>query len=128
MPKPVRISEAELSAMRVLWAEPGLAARDVHATLSDSTNWSAQTVKTLLTRLVDKGALRTVRDGRRFLYHPEVAQDDYAGAQARSLFKRLFAGRAAPLVAHLVEDAPLSDSDLAELDALVARLKRERGQ
>ena len=72
------------------------------------------------------GCAATKRDGRRFLYTATLSRERYAKRATRSLASRLFGGRAAPLVAHLAEGAPLSDEDLDELEALVARMRRER--
>ncbi|WP_371396036.1 BlaI/MecI/CopY family transcriptional regulator [Fretibacter rubidus] len=118
-----RISQSELDVMRVLWTEAPLAASDVIKRLDESKDWNDRTVKTLLARLVDKGALSTTQDGRRYLYAPLIAQDVYAGHAARSLSQRLFGGRAAPLVAHLAQGDGLSDDDIAELEALLKDLK-----
>ena len=116
------ISASELDVMEVLWAEAPLAASDVVERVAHR-DWSPQTVKTLLARLVDKGALSAERDGRRYLYAPAVARADHAGGLVRKLSERLFGGRAAPLVAHLAEADGLTDADLDELEALVARLR-----
>lgn len=119
-----RISQSELEVMSVLWdAPPALAAADVIARLDSRKDWNDRTVKTLLARLVEKGALSTTQDGRRYLYAPLIAQDAYAGHAARSLSERLFGGRAAPLVAHLAAGEGLSDDDIAELEALLKDLK-----
>lgn len=121
-----RISQAELTIMQTLWAESPLAASDVAERLDAGTDWNIRTVKTLLSRLVDKGVLATQPDGRRYLYAPLVTQKDYAGRQARRLSDRLFGGKAAPLVAHLAESGGLTDDDIAELEAIIQELKDER--
>ena len=125
-----RISQSELEVMSVLWLEAasnqGMAASDVIARLDDKATgkkWNDRTVKTLLARLVEKGAVSTTQDGRRYLYAPLIDQDSYAGNAARSLSDRLFGDRAAPLVAHLAEGKGLSDEDIAELEALLQDLK-----
>ena len=66
----MKISDAELDVMSVLWARPGLAASDVHDALGTEKDWTSRTVKTLLARLVEKGALSTEEDVRRYLYYP----------------------------------------------------------
>lgn len=118
-----RISQAELDVMDVLWADSPLAASDVAARLSQK-DWNIRTIKTLLSRLVEKNVISTEQDGRRYLYSPIVSQKDYARRAARKLSNRLFGGRAAPLVAHLAEGEGLSDEDIAELEALIRELKR----
>ena len=121
-----KISSAELTIMETLWDDNPLAASDVADRLPPDTGWSIRTVKTLLSRLVDKGALATEPDGRRFLYSPLVSRKDYASKQARTLSNRLFGGRAAPLVAHLAESGGLTDDDIADLEAIIQELKNER--
>lgn len=118
-----RISQSELEVMAVLWRESPLAASDVIVRLDTAKDWNDRTVKTLLARLVDKGALSTAQDGRRYLYAPLITKDAYAGKAARSLSDRLFGGRAAPLVAQLAQGEGLSPDDIAELEALLKDLK-----
>ena len=122
---PKKISQAELNVMEVLWAQSPLPASDIAVALA-LKSWNIKTIKTLLSRLVDKGALSTAKDGRRFLYAPLISRDTYASTAARSLSDRLFGGRAAPLVAHLAEGRGLSDDDIAELETLLAELKHDR--
>ena len=120
---PKRISQAELDVMDVLWAQSPLAASDVAERLSQK-DWNIRTVKTLLSRLVEKKVVDTEQDGRRYLYSPLVTKKDYARGAVRKLSDRLFGGRAAPLVAHLAESDGLTEQDIAELEALIEELKR----
>ena len=120
------ISQAELSVMEVLWQDSPLAASDISTRLEAETDWNIRTIKTLLSRLVEKSALSTTQDGRRYLYAPLVSRSDYAAKAARRLSDRLFGGKAAPLVAHLAESKSLTEDDIAELEALLAELKNER--
>ncbi|MGB3454729.1 MAG: BlaI/MecI/CopY family transcriptional regulator [Litorimonas sp.] len=118
-----RIARSELDLMNILWAEPGLPASKVHAALAPEDSRSIQTIKTLLSRLTEKGALRAEKDGRRFLYFPTLTRDEHAAGAARRFSDRLFGGRAAPIVAHLAENDGLSDADIAELEAIIRELK-----
>ena len=122
----MRISDAEAKVMAVLWERSPLGAAEVSAGVA-AEGWSDRTVKTMLSRLVAKGALRaepdTDRGGRRHLYTPLVARDAYRRREAHGLARRLFGGRATPLVAQLAEADGLSRSDLDELEALVRDLK-----
>lgn len=120
----MRISQSELDVMSVLWAQSPLAASDVADALESSKDWNIRTVKTLLSRLVEKGALATQQEGRRYLYSPLLSKDQYAASAARKLSDRLFGGRAAPLVAHLAKGDGLSEADIAELEAMLKELKK----
>ncbi len=118
-----QISQAELDVMDVLWADSPLAASDVASKLS-AKDWNIRTVKTLLSRLVEKKVVQTEQDGRRYLYSPLVSRKDYASSAVRKLSNRLFGGRAAPLVAHLAAGEGLSEQDISELEALIQELKQ----
>lgn len=117
-----RISEGEHAVMEVLWADAPLTATEVAERVPER-NWSERTVKTMLARLLAKGALSHVEDGRRYLYRPEVTREDYVGGESTRLVDRLFGGRATPLVAHLAGQNRLSDEDIAGLEALLKELK-----
>lgn len=119
-----RISESELAVMETLWREAPLTAAQVGDQVSDARGWSLQTVKTLLSRLVAKGAVSAEEDGRRFLYRPLVAQQDFQARESQRLVDRLFDGRVSPLVAHLAEREALTEDDIAELKALIERLEQ----
>ena len=118
-----RVSEAEHAVLSILWDEAPLTAAEVAERSPADRGWSVQTVKTLLSRLVAKGAASTEADGRRFLYRPAVERGDVAARESRRLLDRLFEGRAAPLVAHLAERGELTPADIAEIEALLKALK-----
>lgn len=120
----MQISEAESVVMQVLWDESPLGAEDVVARLARDQRWQEATVKTLLNRLLGKGAIAADRDGRRYLYRPVLARDDYVLAESRTLLDRLFEGRVAPLVQHFSERNKLSRRDIAELKRLIEDLDR----
>lgn len=120
----VRLSEAELEVMEVLWAaSQPLGATDVAGAVANERNWSLATVKTLLSRLLAKQAIEPAKDGRRFLYSPVIERDAYVGAESRRFVSRLFGGKLSPLIAQLAEDEALDEADMAEIEALIARLK-----
>ncbi|GGD94404.1 transcriptional regulator [Tsuneonella deserti] len=122
--KSERISEAEHAVIEALWDESPLTAAEVCDRVCKDRDWSMPTVKTLLGRLVAKGAIKTEPDGRRFLYTPIIARSEYVGSESRRLVERLFGGRAAPLIAHLAESESLSEQDLLEIEALLKELRR----
>lgn len=122
-PPKTRISQSELDVMDVLWTQSPLGASEVAEALEARKDWNIRTIKTLLARLVEKGALSTETEGRRYLYSPLISKDSYAAGATRRLSERLFGGRAAPLVMHLAKDDGLTKDDIAELEALLAKLK-----
>ena len=118
-----RISGAEHEVMEVLWRESPLTAAEVAERVPVERGWSIRTVKTLLSRLLAKGALAHEEEGRRYLYRPAVAREEYVAEESRALLDRLFGGSVTPLVAHLAERDSLSARDIAEIEALLKALK-----
>lgn len=118
-----RISDAEHAVMEILWADAPLTANSVAERLADSQSWSLPTVKTLLSRLLSKGALAAEADGRRFLYRPLIARAEYVSHESRRLVDRLFGGKLSPLVAHLAEQEALTAEDISEIEALLKELR-----
>jgi BlaI family transcriptional regulator, penicillinase repressor len=118
-----RISEAEHAVMEVLWEEQPLTAAEVAERAGPKRGWSVHTVKTLLSRLMAKGAITHEAEGRRFLYSPAIERDSYVGGESEKLVDRLFGGRVTPLIAQLAERRALSAQDIAELEALLKELK-----
>ena len=118
-----RIGDAEFAVMEVLWDEAPLTAAEVAERVPAERGWSVRTVKTMLSRLLAKGALSHEEDGRRYLYRPAVAREDYVAHESGKLIDRMFGGRLTPLVAHLAERDRLSPEDIAEIEALLKALK-----
>lgn len=119
-----RISEAEHAVMEVLWEESPLTAQEVTERVPADRGWSANTVKTLLGRLLAKNVIGHEEEGRRYRYRPLVARGDYVVGESRKLIDRLFGGRLTPLVAHLAERDGITDQDIAEIEALLKELKQ----
>jgi len=119
-----RISEGEAVVMEVLWRESPLTAAEVAERVEPGRAWSERTVKTMLSRLVAKGALFFEEEGRRYLYRPAVSREAYVGGESRRLVDRLFGGRAAPLVAQLAESGELTPEDITEIEALLKELRK----
>src|SRR5262249_11444489 len=96
------ISEAESVVMEVVWQRQPqpLAADDIIAALAEQQDWQEATVKTLINRLLKKGAISAQPQGRRYLYSAVLARDAWLHRQSAGLLDRLFDGRVAPLVAH----------------------------
>src|SRR3954464_10953549 len=118
-----RISDAEHAVMEVLWDKPPLTAQEVAERVPAERGWSANTVKTLLGRLLAKSVIAHEEEGRRYRYRPLVARTDYVAGESRRMMDRLFGGKLMPLVAHLAERDQLTAQDIAEIEALLKGLK-----
>ena len=75
------ISEAESVVMEVLWRTSPIPTEDVVAALKNRQNWQEPTIKTLLSRLLKKGAVSAERDGRRYLYSPVLQREQWLSSE-----------------------------------------------
>ena len=116
----MRFSEAEWKVMRVVWRRPGAAVREIVAELAAETGWSYSTVKTMLARLTEKGALSLAKDANLYRYTATVDERDARRSAVRSLLDRAFDGTLGGLVHHLVADEKLSRREVEELRSLLA--------
>ena len=119
------ISAAESRIMDALWRRSPLTAEEIVAEVAEAQGWSEATVKSLINRLLTKGAIEAEKAGRRYLYRPRVDRLAYLSHESRGLLDRLFDGRIAPLVSHFSKTGQLSPEDMAELKRLIAELDDE---
>ena len=112
-----QISDSELELMRIVWARGGTAlyAHIMEDLEKAGRTWQKNTVITLLSRLVEKGLLRTSKLGRRNQYTALATEADYQAAQAQTLLNQLYEGSAKGLVSTLIERELLSAADYEEL-------------
>jgi BlaI family transcriptional regulator, penicillinase repressor len=118
-----QISDAESRIMDALWSREPLTAEEIVEQVGAANGWAPGTVKTLITRLLRKKAIAGSREGEAYRYRTLVPRSAYIQAESRGLLDRLFQGEVAPLVAHLAEHRQLSEKDIQEIKALIARIE-----
>ena len=119
----VRISSAESQIMEALWRQGPLTPDGVVAEVGEAHDWAPGTVKTLITRLLRKGAIAGARETGGYLYRPLVSRDDYVQSESQNLVDRLFGGEVAPLVAHFAQHRALTAKDVQLLKDLIAEIE-----
>ena len=97
----MHVTEAESAVLAPLWRRGPLSARDLIDEVKERQAWGEATVKTLLGRLMRKGAIRSEKAEGRQRYHATLSRAEYVDAQVQALLDRLFEGRPEGLLAHL---------------------------
>lgn len=126
MSAPPRISDAEWLVMEAVWEQSPASAGEIASIVGPPNDWSEATVKTMLARLVKKGALRFEQEGKRYLYSPAVPRESCLREEARDFRERMFGGQTSPLLAWFVKESPLSEDEIEELRALLDQKKAPR--
>jgi len=117
--RPPRISDAEWTVMKVVWGFKSATAKQVVEALAGDAIWKPKTIHTLLSRLVQKGALATEKPGREYLFRPLVLEEECRLAASRSFITRVFDGRVAPFLACFLADQKLSRKEIEEIKSIL---------
>ncbi|HTV40509.1 MAG TPA: BlaI/MecI/CopY family transcriptional regulator [Candidatus Sulfotelmatobacter sp.] len=122
--KPIRISESEWQVMALVWERPPVTAGEIVDSLSQSTGWHSRTIRTLLDRLVKKGALKATLEGKRYFYEPLLSMSACIRQESRSFLERVFGGEAASMLLYLVRESRLSGEEIKELKRLLSEKEK----
>ena len=117
---PMKLNESEWIAMQAVWDHAPASARAVWEQVHPQTNWAYTTVRTVLARLVEKGALHEKKQGRTSLFEPRVTRETARREAVRSLLDRAFDGTFGSLVHHMVASEKLNKKERAQLARLLA--------
>ena len=119
-----RISDSEWRVMQVLWEQGTQTANDVVNALKNEKNWNPRTVKTLISRLVKKGAVKVTEEGYRYQYTPAVDESECIRSETKSFIRRVYQGAKTPALAAFLQDADLSEKEINELQK---KKKKKKG-
>jgi len=116
----VDISKAEFEVLDALWQHHPASATEVIERLNENKEWHEKTVKTLLSRLVKKGAIDFEKEQRRYLYFPLIEKETYTTKESMSMVERMFSGKLSPLVAGFAKSKSIDKQDIDELKQIIA--------
>lgn len=119
----IQISPAEWEVMRVVWTAKQTTSKEIGEILNDKMDWKPATTKTLIGRLVKKGMLETTPEGRSFLYSPAVSEEETIQESGSRLLDTVCKAKAGTMLAHMIEEATLSQTDIERLQELLERKK-----
>ncbi len=115
----MKLTDAEWQIMNALWEKWPATARQVADRLGDDVNWAYTTIKTMLTRLADKKAVKETKKGNVGLYEPILTRQNAQRNALKSLVNQAFDGAFGPLMHFLVEDQKLTDQQKEKLVELL---------
>ena len=110
--------------MKIVWDLKKGMAREVYTIAAELHDWSPATTKTMLKRLVDKGWLTTTAVGNGFVYRPAESALSALRLAANTLLDNAVESATGPLLAHMVRQTTLDESDLDALQKLIDAKKK----
>ncbi|HDI3056908.1 TPA: BlaI/MecI/CopY family transcriptional regulator [Clostridium botulinum] len=114
-----KISAAEWEVMKLLWKENPLTSEKIINSLTEKMDWSTQTVKTFITRLLKKEAIGFEKVGRAYNYYPLISEDECIKAENQSFLQKVYDGAVGMLFTRFLEEETLSEEEIEELEQIL---------
>lgn len=118
-----KISDTEWKVMKIIWSKPYITANEVVDMLDDVVEWKPKTVKTLLNRLLNKGAINFEKDGREYKYYPLLSEEECIREENKNFLSRVYDGAFKNMIVNFIEDQNLTKDDIEELKKILEKNK-----
>lgn len=120
----IKLSEFELDVMNIFWQTGKSSAPEIHEKIKLDKDVSYSTVKTIVDRLEQKSALtRASQQGRTIYYTPAIEREAVSTPLLKGFLKRIFAGDPQKMVAQLLANEQLDNSEIEQLEKMLAAQK-----
>lgn len=119
----VKISDSEWLVMAILWERSPQSAGEIVTVLQTTSGWRPRTIRTLLDRLVQKGALKMLAGGKR-QYLPAITREVCRRHESRSFVERVFGGEPASMLLHLIRETKLTRDEVDQLKKLLSEKEK----
>ena len=116
MKEKYEITDAELEIMQVLWENKECNLAEIIEKLSINEEKNKNTIKTLIHRLTQKGAIESKKiNSREVIYIPKVSEKKYIKKESNNFLDKVFNGNINKLLLNFVEDKKVSKEELQKL-------------
>jgi BlaI family penicillinase repressor len=122
----MRLSDFEIDVLTRFWERERLSAPELFREIGESRGVTYSTIKTIVDRLEEKGAIRRVDTvGKTIIYSPAVTRERVRQPLVQRFVQRMFGADRRPLFAQLVRDEKLSEEEIDYVRQLVAEATQE---
>ena len=119
MNKIPKISDSEWEVMKVLWKKSPLTSSQIIEILKEYSSWNPKTIHTLISRLVNKDAIRVKKGGPFYLYSPNISEEECRKVETKSFIKKVYNGSINLLISNFIKDEKLSWKEIDELKQIL---------
>jgi BlaI family penicillinase repressor len=118
-----KVSEAEWVVMTEIWRKAPIPAGEIVELVGKKSEWTSRTIRTLLARLVKKGAVGIQKE-KPFLYWPRLTMEQCLQQESRSFVRRLFGGEPAAMLLHMAKETALTKKQIQELRKILSEKEK----
>lgn len=119
----VTISDSEWDIMEVLWEKNPQTSREIIEKVQQNNDWQPTTIKTLISRLVDKNIVSYEKRGKAHYYYPLLPREKCLRIKSNKFIKKFYKGGLKTMIASFVEMYNLSEQDIDELKEILEKKK-----
>lgn len=120
----ISISQAEAKILYILWDESPLDGKQIAQKIL-TESWSYVTIKTLINRLLNKGFLSYIKQGRRYLYQTTISKKQYLKSENQQFLQRMYEGSLSGLFASFSDHEKISKDELQEIKDIISQMENE---
>lgn len=110
-----KVSDAEWEVMKIIWKNPKTTSAFIIKSLSSEQMWKPATIKSLISRLLNKEVIGYEKDGKEYLYYALIREEEYIKAESTSFLKRVFGGSFNSMILNFVKSEDISKEEIDEL-------------
>lgn len=121
----MKFTDSEWQIMTALWESNPATAREIVEKLPEKTQWAYTTVKTMLSRLVNKEAVKEKKVGNVSVYSPEISRDLARKSAVKSLLSKAFGGAIDPMLNFVITEKKISEKKRAEILKILDEAEKE---
>ena len=124
MMEKIKISDAELEVMKVLWKKSPLSANEIIDFVQKENDWNGKTIRTLIDRLCLKGQISADRSTKQLMFSPLISKKEYEKKTRNLLASQLYGGSVGQLLLNFVDTEELSEQDIHELRKILDKIEK----
>lgn len=112
----LQITDAEFCVMKALWKIETCTSSEIVGEVSREQEWNDKTIRTLINRLISKGAVRAEKtDGKAFIYSSLISEKDYIKVENDNFINKLYGGSVKLMLASFVENNNFTEEEIQNL-------------
>ncbi|MDP4180170.1 MAG: BlaI/MecI/CopY family transcriptional regulator [Bacillota bacterium] len=123
MNKIPKISDSEWQVMKVLWDKAPITSSEIVEILKPITKWSSTTIYTLLSRLVNKKAVRIEAGSSPYICYPVISREECRKQERKSFLNKVYDGSLNLMLSNFIDEHKLSNEEIEELKSILDKSK-----
>lgn len=112
----LKLSDSEIYIKQIIWKYGKVTSFDILDEIKNDDTISENGIRTLLGRMVRKGAIRiTEKKGKTYIYEALINKDDFLRKEGNNFLENIYQGAINSMLLNFVKENKLTKKDVQEL-------------